>query len=320
MPIADQDFSGQNFPSQDFQDISSLGARIANLRLRDGHALGLETPDGMLDVGATARAYGLPAPSDVDDLLQNGLGPQLRAVRDAVLRDPARAILVPAAELRFAPLVTRPGKIICVGFNYREHAAETGTPIPRQPPLFSKFANALNHHEGTIHLPTAIDDRFDFETELVVLIGRRCRDVRPAEALDYVAGYATGHDFSARGMQMATTQFLAGKTSDGFAPIGPWLVTRDRVPAPNALRLQTRVNGELRQDWTTGDMIFDCRTLIAFCSGIMTLQPGDILFTGTPQGVILGEKAPPEQRRWLKAGDEVVSILEGLGELRFRLA
>ncbi len=315
MPIPDQDF-----PNQDFQDISSLGARIANLRLRDGHALGLETPDGMLDVGATARACGLPAPLDVDDLLQNGLGPQVRAVRDAVLRDPARAILVPAAELRFAPLVTRPGKIICVGFNYREHAAETGTPIPRQPPLFSKFTNALNHHEGTIHLPTAIDDRFDFETELVVLMGRQCHDVRPAEALDFVAGYATGHDFSARGMQMATTQFLAGKTSDGFAPIGPWLVTRDRVPDPNALRLQTRVNGELRQDWTTRDMIFDCRALIAFCAGIMTLQPGDILFTGTPQGVILGEKAPPEQRRWLRSGDEVVSSLEGLGELRFRLA
>ncbi len=274
----------------------------------------------MLDVGATARALGLPAPLDVDDLLQNGLGLQLRAVRDAALHDPARAALIAAAEIRFAPLVTRPGKIICVGFNYREHAAETGTPVPKQPPLFAKFPNALNHHDGTVVLPTAIDDRFDFETELVVVIGRRCRDVAEADALDHVAGYATGNDVSARGMQMATTQFLAGKTSDGFAPVGPWLVTRDRVPHPNALRLQTRVNGELRQDWTTADMIFDCRALIAFCSRIMTLFPGDILFTGTPQGVILGEKAPPEQRRWLRAGDEVVSSLEGLGELRVRLA
>ncbi len=307
-------------PDQDFQDVSTLGARIANLRIDHGTALGLETPDGMLDVGATARALGLPAPRDVDDLLQNGLGPQLRAIRDAVLRNPARAVLVPAAEVRFAPLVTRPGKIICVGFNYREHAAETGTPVPKQPPLFAKFPNALNHHDGTVTLPTAIDDRFDFETELVVLIGRRCRDVPEADALDCVAGYATGNDISARGMQMATTQFLAGKTSDGFAPIGPWLVTRDRVPDPNDLRLQTRVNGVLRQDWTTRDMIFDCRKLIAFCTRIMTLQPGDILFTGTPQGVILGEKVPPEQRRWLKAGDEVVSSLEGLGELRVRLA
>ncbi len=307
-------------PDQDFQDVSTLGARIANLRLGDGTALGLETPDGMLDVGATGRAFGLPAPRDVDDLLQNGLGPRLRAVRDAALRNPARAVLVPPAAIHFAPLVTRPGKIICVGFNYREHAAETGTPLPRQPPLFAKFPNALNHHDGTVTLPTAIDDRFDFETELVVLIGRRCRDVPEADALDCVAGYATGNDISARGMQMATTQFLAGKTSDGFAPVGPWLVTRDRVPDPNDLRLQTRVNGVLRQDWTTRDMIFDCRKLIAFCARIMTLQPGDILFTGTPQGVILGEKAPPEQRRWLKAGDEVVSSLEGLGELRVRLA
>lgn len=107
--------------------------------------------------------------------------------------------------------------------------------------------------------------------------------------------------------------------SDGFAPIGPWLVTSDRVPDPNDLQLRTHLNGQLRQDWTTSDMIFNCWQLIAYCSSIMTLTPGDVLFTGTPQGVIFGEKAPPEERRWLKAGDEVVSSIEGLGDLSVRL-
>jgi len=222
--------------------------------------------------------------------------------------------------VKFAPLVTRPEKIICVGFNYRKHAEETGTPIPKAPPLFSKFRNALNHHEGVVVLPTRIDDRFDYETELVIVFGREGRDVAQAEALDYVAGYAVGNDLSARTMQTATTQFLAGKTSDGFAPLGPWLVTRDRVPDPNALQLRTFVNGETKQEWNTRDMIFNCRQLIAFVTSIMTIKPGDIIFTGTPQGVIFGEKAPPEQRRWLRAGDEVTSELEGLGRLTVRLA
>ena len=223
--------------------------------------------------------------------------------------------MIPLAEIRFAPVVTRPDKIICIGFNYREHAEETGTPIPKEPPIFSKYRNALNHHGGTVTLPTQIDNRFDFETELVIIFGRACKNAAESEALSYVAGYAVGNDISARTRQTATTQFGAGKMCDGFAPIGPWLVTRDRVPDPNNLRLTTHVNGKSRQDWTTRDMIFNCRQLIAYCSSIMTLMPGDVLFTGTPQGVIFGERAPPEQRRWLRAGDRITSSLEGLGDL-----
>jgi 2-keto-4-pentenoate hydratase/2-oxohepta-3-ene-1,7-dioic acid hydratase in catechol pathway len=144
--------------------------------------------------------------------------------------------------------------------------------------------------------------------------------VSEPDALNYVAGYATGNDFSARDLQTATLQLTAGKISDGFAPVGPWLVTGDRVPDPNNLRLQTHVNGETRQDWNTSDMIFNCRRLISFASGILPMEPGDILFTGTPQGVILGQPEPPEQRRWLKPGDKVVSELEGLGQLTVTLA
>ena len=299
--------------------VAGLGLRIANIRVRGGLALGVEVEGGVLDVGATAGALGLPAPADVDDLLQGGRGADLGAVMAALAGRGDAAVAIPLAAVRFAPLVTRPEKIICVGFNYRKHAEETGTPVPKVPPLFGKFRNALNNHGGTIRLPK-IDNRFDYETELVIVFGREVAGVSEADALDTVAGYAVGNDFSARGLQVATSQFLAGKTSDGFAPLGPWLVTRDRVPDPNDLALRTLVNGRLRQDWTTRDMIFNCRQLIAYVSAIMTIKPGDVLFTGTPQGVILGEKAPPEEREWLKAGDEVISSVEGLGELRFTLA
>lgn len=152
-----------------------------------------------------------------------------------------------------------------------------------------------------------------------MMFGRECRNVSEADALDYVAGYCTGNDFSARDLQTLTSQFMIGKTSDGFAPLGPYLVTADRVKDPNNLKLKTLVNGQVRQDWSTDDMIFNCRQLISFASKVMTIRPGDIFYTGTPQGVIFGEKIPREDRAWLKPGDEVVSELEGLGALRFRL-
>ncbi|MCJ1455779.1 hypothetical protein MMC28_006135 [Mycoblastus sanguinarius] len=306
--------------NEEYDDVAGLGVRLANIRTKDGFTLGMKTDDGVLDISATALRLGLPAPKDMDDLLQRGLGRYVRQVIEGSSQQRHSAVFVDSANVQFAPLVTRPEKIICIGFNYRQHAKETATPIPEEPPLFSKFSNALNHHNGTVNLPTHIDDHFDFETELVIVFGRECKDIAEADALDYVAGYAVGNDLSARTLQTATSQFLAGKASDGFAPVGPWLVTRDRVADPNNLRLQTHVNGKKRQDWNTNDMIFDCKRLIAFVASIMTIKPGDILFTGTPQGVILGEKAPPDQRRWLQPGDEVVSDIEGLGQLRVQLS
>ncbi len=299
-----------------YDDVMSLNARLANIKTDSGYALGLETDTGVLNVTATGAALGLPAPADVDDLLQNGLGEQVRRIRTAAAEHPESAVLIPTQEVSFAPLVTRPEKIVCIGFNYKKHAEETGTKIPEAPPLFGKFNNALNHHSGVVKLPVDVDSHFDYETELVIVFGRPCRNVSEDEALDYVAGYAIGNDVSARKLQQQTPQITAGKISDGFAPLGPWLVTRDRVPDPNNLRLQTFFNGEQRQDWTTGDMIFNCRQLISYIAGITTIQPGDILFTGTPQGVILGEKMPAFLRRWIKPGDEVISTIEGLGELR----
>jgi 2-keto-4-pentenoate hydratase/2-oxohepta-3-ene-1,7-dioic acid hydratase in catechol pathway len=273
----------------------------------------------VLDVAAAGRALGMPVPTDMDDLLQNGRGPALRALIDAVEAAPDGRFVLAEADIAYGPVVTRPEKIIMMGFNYRHHAEETGTPIPKDPPLFNKYNNALNHHGGTITLPTQAAREFDYETELVMVFGRECRNVSEADALDYVVGYCTGNDFSARDLQTLTSQFMIGKTSDGFAPLGPYLVTADRVKDPNNLKLKTLVNGQVRQDWSTNDMIFNCRQLISFASKVMTIKPGDIFYTGTPQGVIFGEKIPRKDRAWLKPGDEVVSELEGLGELRFRL-
>jgi 2-keto-4-pentenoate hydratase/2-oxohepta-3-ene-1,7-dioic acid hydratase in catechol pathway len=315
-----------NADADRFAGVASLGARLANLELvPDGTiSLGVETTRGVVVVPTAAQELGMPAPQDMDDLLQHGRADEVRAVLDAFDTAPldsrsGEAVLLDPAGVRFAPLVTRPQKIVCVGFNYRKHAEETGTPIPGVPALFNKYNNSLNRHGGTITLPTRVAYQFDYETELVIVMGRECRSVTEDQALAYVAGYATGIDFSARDLQTATSQFMIGKTSDGFAPIGPWMVTADQVPDPNSLRLQTYVNGEQRQDWNTSDMIFNCAQLISFASGIFPLSPGDIIFTGTPQGVIFGQKQPREQRAWLKAGDEVTSELEGLGRLTVTL-
>jgi len=292
---------------------------LINMRRGDAYTLGVKMKDGVLDVAAAGRALGMPVPVDMDDLLQNGRGPALRALIDAVEAAPDGRFMLAESGIAYGPVVTRPEKIIMMGFNYRHHAEETGTPIPKDPPLFNKYNNALNHHGGTIALPTQAAREFDYETELVMVFGRECRNVSEADALDYLAGYCTGNDFSARDLQTLTSQFMIGKTSDGFAPLGPYLVTADRVKDPNNLKLKTLVNGQVRQDWNTSDMIFNCRQLISFASKMMTIRPGDIFYTGTPQGVIFGEKIPRKDRAWLKPGDEVVSELEGLGALRFRL-
>lgn len=289
---------------------------LLNMRKGDGYGLGVKTERGIFDVGAAAEMYSLPAPVDMDDLLQNGRGGILGEIMTAAADAPAELFLEEAA-IDFAPLVTRPEKILMMGFNYGLHAQEIGVELPDAPTLFNKFNNTLNHHGGTIRLPTHAANNFDYEVELVIVFGRECYNVSEDEALDYVAGYATGNDFSARDLQNLTTQFMIGKTPDGFAPIGPYMVTSDQVRDPNNLRLETRVNGEQRQDSNTNDMIFNCRQLISFASKIITIKPGDLFFTGTPPGVIGG--MPPDRQVWLKAGDEIACSLEGLGELRFSL-
>ncbi|MEE8438112.1 MAG: fumarylacetoacetate hydrolase family protein [Micropepsaceae bacterium] len=289
---------------------------LLNLTMGDSYGLGVKLDRGILDVSAAAEMYNLPAPTDMDDLLQNGKGGLLADVFATAANGPA-ALFLDEENVTPAPLVTRPEKIIMMGFNYGLHANEIGVELPPAPTLFNKFNNTLNSHRGTIKLPTEAANNFDYEVELVMYFGRTCHQVSEEDALDYIAGYSTGNDFTARDLQNLTSQFMIGKTPDGFAPLGPYLVTSDLISDPNNLRLETRVNGEQRQDSNTNDMIFNCRQLIAFASSIVTFKPGDIFFTGTPSGVIAG--MPPEQQEWLKAGDQIACSLEGLGELRFDL-
>jgi 2-keto-4-pentenoate hydratase/2-oxohepta-3-ene-1,7-dioic acid hydratase in catechol pathway len=195
--------------------------------------------------------------------------------------------------------------------NYRRHAQETGAPIPDTPILFSKFNNALAGTCEPVPLPR-VATQYDYEVELGVVIGRRAASVKVEDALDYVLGYCTANDLSARDLQMRTSQWLLGKTLDRFCPVGPYLVTRDEVPEPQALNLRTWVNGELRQNSNTGDMIFSVAEIVSYTSQYMTLDAGDLIITGTPEGVILGM---PEPRPWLKPGDEVTVEVEGLGKL-----
>jgi 2-keto-4-pentenoate hydratase/2-oxohepta-3-ene-1,7-dioic acid hydratase in catechol pathway len=215
--------------------------------------------------------------------------------------------------VKLLPPVPDPPKIVCLGLNYRDHAAETGAKIPAEPVLFSKFATALLGPGRPIVLP-AVSKKVDYEAELVLVVGKGGRRLTAAAALGHVAGYAVGHDVSARDWQLEKDgrQWLAGKTFDTFAPLGPWLVTADEVPDPHNLAISLRLNGETMQNGNTRDMIFTAGVALAYISQVVTLQPGDLVFTGTPAGVGTARKPPV----WLKGGDVVEVEIEGLGVLR----
>ena len=282
------------------------------------YRLGVKTDQGVIDVPETARLLKMHAPATMDGLLQTEDGPSLNALVDAALKSAsAKKTFIKEDGLEYGPVVTHPEKIVCVGLNYRKHAEEIGQPIPKQPVLFNKFNVALNRHNGTIKLPVEVARKFDYEVELVMVIGKEAKNVNEADALSYVAGYCTGNDFTSRDLQLETGgQWMAGKTPDQFAPLGPYMVTADQID-PDNLKLECRVNGETRQSSNTNDFIFNSRKQISYISRIITLKPGDIIFTGTPQGVIQGK--PKDQQVWLKAGDKIACSLEKLGELRFEL-
>ncbi|HEY8027097.1 MAG TPA: fumarylacetoacetate hydrolase family protein [Burkholderiaceae bacterium] len=286
----------------------------------DGNeSIGVVVDGGVIDVRGVAKKLGLATPLTLDELLQGGDAGALAKVVAGAAH--CGLPLLAEAEITYGRLFAKPGKIICVGLNYRQHAKEIGMPEPRVPPLFNKYNNALAAHNSVIVLPGKdIAVKFDYETELLIVIGKTCRNIAESEALEYVAGYCTSNDFSARDLQLELPagQWMIGKTLDNFAPIGPYFVSADLIGDPNALKIETRVNGELRQSSSTADFIFNTQQIVAYISKHWTLEPGDIIFTGTPQGVIAG--MPKEQQVWLKAGDEIVSSIEKLGELKFKLA
>ena len=227
--------------------------------------------------------------------------------------DRIRATSEPADVRKLlAPIV--PSQILCIGLNYRRHAAESGAKPSPQPVLFVKGVNTLQNPDDPILIPTTLSsDEVDYECELAVVIGRRCKNVSRAHALEYVLGYTCANDVSARDWQLKKGggQWCRGKFFDTFAPLGPCLVTADEIKNPNALRISTELNGVLVQDWNTNDMIFDVPALIEFLSGSTTLLPGTVILTGTPHGVGMAQKPP----RWLKPGDSVTIEIEGIGRL-----
>lgn len=261
-----------------------------------GTRLGLRTGAGIRDLTASLGA------SDVGGLLARGA-----AAADAAA---AAGALVDEREVRIHAPIARPGKIICVGLNYHDHCREQSIEPPVYPMLFSKFANAVSDPEAPVTRPRATE-KLDLECELAIVIGRRASRIGREEASSVIFGYTVLNDVTMRDLQREDRQWLRAKGSDGFAPMGPVVVTADEIGSPDALRLRSSVNGETWQDSSTTEMVFDVPTIVAFASRTITLDPGDVIATGTPAGV--GHyQSPP---RYLADGDVMRCEIEGIGSI-----
>ncbi|WP_068615529.1 fumarylacetoacetate hydrolase family protein [Paenibacillus tuaregi] len=282
--------------------------KLVNFYREQQLCLGVMTERGMLDVSSRF---------DMDRLLTAGEQEvqAIKAYAEGLIHS-GDVQFLHEEQIRYAPCVPNSRKIICIGLNYRRHAEESGMNPPEEPLLFSKFSNALAAHKEDIELP-AESRQVDYEAELGIVIGRKVRNISKEDALSAVFGYCCTNDLSARDLQFRSSQWLLGKSCDGFAPCGPYLVTAEEVPSPNKLEIRTLVNGEVRQSSNTSDMIFHCDEIISYISRHMTLEPGDLILTGTPEGVVMG--LPESERVWLRDGDTVTVEIEGLGSLTNRL-
>jgi len=268
-------------------------------------ALGIQTEQGIVDAAAEAAVRGLYIPSTMLELVRSGK--KALDILSAMAEKPACF-----TNAKLAPVITGMDKVLCIGLNYRQHAIECGAPIPEHPVVFSKFPSTLSACGDEIKLHDAYHE-YDYEAELVIVIGKKARNVSEAEAMDYVFGFTCGNDLSERYLQHTRGgQWILGKTLDGFGPIGPCITTADAIDCTN-LDISCRVNGEVRQHSNTSDFIFPVAKLVADLSNHLTLLPGDIIFTGTPSGVMLGY--PEDQKNWLKRGDTVEVTIEGIGTL-----
>jgi 2-keto-4-pentenoate hydratase/2-oxohepta-3-ene-1,7-dioic acid hydratase in catechol pathway len=264
---------------------------------------GIATGKGVVDINTYANGSGegySDSPVSIEDL------DELKAIEQKGMSQEEQ--LLSEGDLEIGPCVPKPSKIICIGLNYRNHAKESGMEIPKVPILFTKYSNTLTNYGSDVELGKE-GVEFDYEVELGVVIGRKCKNVPEKDALDYVFGYCTSNDLSCRDLQFKTPQWLLGKSLDQFLPLGKYLVTADEVGDVQNLQLKCTLNGELRQNSNTSDMIFSVAEIISFLSRHMTLEPGDLILTGTPEGVIMGL---PE-KNWLKPGDVVKVEIEKLG-------
>ncbi len=301
---------------------AARGGRLRNssvttIRTAAGDGLGVRTARGVLDVAGAEKDLRLGLPTTVAALIagQGDVAALAGLLANVAARAPARR-LIAEDKVIFSRILDNPPKIICVGLNYAAHAAEGGSKPPTEPILFNKYNTALNHHEGTIKVSTEPAREWDYEAELVMVMGRGGRNIPETSALDYVFGYASGNDFTARDLQRRSAQWMLGKTVDGSGPFGPWLVSADQVDVNN-LDMKMTVNGRVRQSTNTRLMIFSCAQIIAYCSKHFTMEPGDVIFTGTCEGTISGD--PPDRRIWLKAGDRMVTSIQSLGDLSVTL-
>jgi 2-keto-4-pentenoate hydratase/2-oxohepta-3-ene-1,7-dioic acid hydratase in catechol pathway len=278
--------------------------RIVSYRSDDGGRAGVETDGGVIDAGGLLGAE----PITVRELLAAGrVGELAQAAASS-----GSAPLIADPEL--LPPVPDPEKIVCIGLNYGAHAAEAGIDPPKVPTFFAKFRNALAAPGARVQLPAA-SDKVDYEAEVAFVVGRRCKEIDQGEALEAIAGYMPLNDLSARDLQFATPQWIPGKVFDGSAPCGPALVTPDEAGPDDAISFTLELNGERMQEASTADLIFSVPELLAHLSRLMTMEPGDIVSTGTPAGV--GSSRDP--RVWLKAGDEIAISSPTLGVLRTEL-
>lgn len=277
--------------------------RLVTYASERGPRAGIQTGDGVIDAW---DLIGGDEGSSLKELIASGrigeLGPALEAGSAEPLLLGPGGILAPVPD---------PDKIICIGLNYRSHAEETGMELPKAPTIFGKYRNALVPDGATVTLPAA-SRKVDYEAEIAFVIGRRAKDVAVEDALDHVAGYTLLNDLSARDLQGLTMQWMAGKVFDGAAPCGPALVTPDEAGPHDGIGIEMFVNGEQRQGSNSGDLIFSIPQLVSTLSTWMTLEPGDIVSTGTPSGVGLAM----DPRTWLEDGDELVVSSPQLGELR----
>lgn len=279
--------------------------QLATLRTDAGDRAVAVIENQYVDLQAAAPTLANDMVSLLAELPEN-----LKKIEDAVERASAAGEFVTGELL--AP-IPRPGKVICIGLNYRDHAVESNAPIPDEPICFSKFSSSVIGPEETIELPAACKT-VDYEAELVVVIGRGGRNISREDAFAHIAGYTVGNDVSARDWQIGRPggQWLLGKTPDTFAPIGPYVVTADKIENPSDLAISLRLNGETMQVSSTKELIFGVDEIIAHISQLFSLEPGDIIFTGTPPGVGMARKPPV----FLKEGDVTEVEIEGLGVLK----
>lgn len=258
-----------------------------------------QPPSGTPQAGIVSGNQVLPTGTDMLSICASG-----RA-------EPADGPPLDLARVKLLAPIPRPPKFICVGLNYRDHAAEAKMELPKVPTIFNKFTNVVIGPGAPIVLPR-VSAKPDYEAEFAFVIGRGGRYIPAARAMEHVFGYTIVNDVSARDFQTATTQWLMGKTFDSFAPTGPWIVTRDEIADPHALEISLEIGGEVLQHSNTRELIFRIPELIEYISQVVTLEPGDIVATGTPAGVGFARKPP----RWLRPGDETVVKIQGIGELR----